>query len=434
MSINWHLILSMVLAALLPVALIATGVELRRVRFRIVQDLQSTIFAGAANLPQVLLAMARYGPLKDTDHPGRQDEVRYWSGAFIYMMVSFLGFAVLFIPVSSLLSSDMSFGIADSVFWAPVKTEPSTRPSAAAIAGFAFLGGYVFNLRYLITQTLNQELSALAFVRSALRLLQGVILAMAVYHVGAASLGGADGLQSGTLAAALLLAFVLGYFPDLGIARIAEMARVHVKTVNKSALSEAKIVPLEMIDGIDHEIAFRLQESNLYDVQNLAVANPLELYAETPYTLLQTFDWILQAQLCLSVGPRSFIELKKHRIRTIFDLERAVLSVGVPAAYLRAIACVLLVDSSECFRGAVGLSKKYEECVDDPEAQPTVIRHLVAVMADDLHVHRLRALWQAVTESTAGFTKEGRPLWLFNTGWLPGDDGIEPQNEVNGGV
>jgi hypothetical protein len=428
---NWHLILAFALAALLPIALIATGVELRRVRLRVVEDLRDTVFVGHSDLPQLVLALARYDRAKGK-RPGRQDEVKYWAGALIYTLVCMLGFTLLLNPVAYLIGdAGLALNISNSLFWLPDPPAGASQADAlrrsAAIAGVAFLGGYVFNMRYLIRQTLNQELSALAFVRSALRLIQGIILAMVAYHVGAtafpdpAAVTQTTGTASPGLAAGLAVAFVLGYLPDLGLGRIAQWARLQVKAVDQDALARTRIIPLEVIDGIDHEVAFRLQESNLFDVQNLAVTNPIELYAETPYTLLQAFDWVLQAQLCLVTGPKTFADLKQHRIRTIFDLERAILSEGVPDEYLRALACVILSDSSSCFRTTIGLPAKYEECPGGATASAVTIRHLVAIISDDLHVHRLRALWIVITSTTKGVSDSGKPLWLFNVGPLPGD-------------
>lgn len=435
---NYHLILAVVLAALLPAALVITGVELRRVRLRIVQDLQNTVFREDPNLPQLLLARARYdratqqmprgeGGSRLSGPPmvrfGRQDEVKYYFGATIYTLICTGGFILLFVPVKILFgATTWPLNIPEALFWLPEILSGIQNPDAirrtAAIAGIAFLGGYIFNVRYLIRQTLNQELSALAFVRAGLGLVQGVVIAVAVYHVGATIL---PGESDAGMAVALGAAFTLGYFPDIGISRIAQIARIHIKAVDKNALEKARIVPLEIVDGIDHEIAFRLQESNLFDVQNLAVANPIEIYAETPYTLLQVFDWVLQAQLCLVAGVDAFNELKRHKIRTIFDLERAMLASGVPDRYLRALAAVLLCDASDDFRKAIGLPVDPAQPDATGEVVTLVIRHIVAIVSDDLHVHRLRALWRAIMETTAGTGNGNSPIWLFETDPLPGD-------------
>ena len=58
-AMNWHLIFAVALAAVLPIALIITGVELRRVRLRFVQELEEDLFKGK-DLPQLVLARKRY--------------------------------------------------------------------------------------------------------------------------------------------------------------------------------------------------------------------------------------------------------------------------------------------------------------------------------------------------------------------------------------
>lgn len=427
---NWHLVLAASLALLLPIALIVTGAEIRRVRLRVVEDLRDTVFLGERNLPQLVLALARYQRSSRHDgRPTRLDEVRQWAGAFFYGAVCLLGFSLLFNPVAYLVAvKGYAIGVPDALFWQPTAkgaTEATLR-QAAAIAGAAFLGGYVFNIRYLIRQTLNQELSALAFVRSALRIVHGMIVGVVVYHVGAVVIdrvnGDASGVGQGGLAAGLAVAFVLGYLPDRALDRIARLARITLKNVDERVFDHSRIVSLEAIDGIDHEISYRLQESNLFDIQNLATINPIELYAETPYTLLQCFDWILQAQLCLVVGVDGFFSLKRHKIRTIFDLERAVLSRGAPAHYLQAVAEVLLPDAIAAFRTRIGMG---ESAAEAPAAGGGVdaltLRHMVAILSDDLHVHRLRLLWLAIARTTGGNDDARKPLWLFDTDPLPGD-------------
>jgi hypothetical protein len=435
---NWHLVLAALLAVLLPAALLITGVELRRVRLRIVEDLRNTVFAGPhSDLPQLRLAQARYDRARNSNAGagGRQDEAKQYLGALIYALVCLLGFVLLFDPYTSLINGDtlpgLQLGVADALFWntgdsSGTDTATYVRRSVAT-AGFAFLGGYVFNISYLVQQTLNQELSALAFARAALRLIQGVFLAVAAFHVFANVVpGGAfkEAVSESGFVVGLGAAFIFGYYPDPALRLISRSSGVAMKYANQKALEKSEIIPLEIIEGIDHVTSFRLQENNLHDVQNLAVANPIELYVETPYTLVQTFDWVLQAQLCLVVGVDAFIELRRHRIRTIFDLERAVLSKGVPGDYLRAIASVILSDSTPCFRKALGLAGDYQDCAARPVAgTDLMIRHVVAIISDDLHVHRLRALWGTFMKNTGGLDEHHKTLWLFDVGWLPGDVG-----------
>jgi hypothetical protein len=73
--------------------------------------------------------------------------------------------------------------------------------------------------------------------------------------------------------------------------------------------------PLDLIDGIDPSIGFRLNELDFGDVQNLATANPVELFVETPYSFGQIIDWMAQAQLLAELGPKGFLDARQQGVR-----------------------------------------------------------------------------------------------------------------------
>jgi len=425
-----YFILPALLAALVPLALIATRQELRRVRLRLVEELRRTLFKHEPDLPQLELVAARYRATADETGRTRQGLVMIWTGAAFFFAVSFVGFALLLVPRNLLLSASPAFPkITYSLLWAIRTVEAGPKEAlddlalAVSVAGIAFLGGYVFQLRYLIRATINLELSALAFVRASLQILQGMIVALVAYRViYAVGIQAQGGVASAAAATALGAAFIFGLFPNLGLMKIAKFVRVRAKTVDEDAMAAARIVPLEVIDGIDAETAFRLEESNLFDVQNLAAVNPIALYAESPFSLHEILDWVLQAQLCTNVGARAFGMLKQHKIRTIFDLERAVLARDAPPAYLRAIGAIFFDGADPAFRRAIGLPAAAAGApLDGGEIDPEAVRHAVAIIVDDLHIHRLRALWRTMLRSTAG--QDDKSPWLFETGPLPGDPG-----------
>jgi hypothetical protein len=429
---NWYLVLAGIFATTPPLALFVTRFELKRSRKRIVDDLRATIFKDHEALPQIELAAARYsrGGLGERQSWAPSKTLEMLGGLF-FMLIAFFGFALLFVPFDWLVDRHPAFPrIAPSVLWsastiscrspaAECKISPSIDlVRSAAIGGFAFLGAYIFQLQFLTRATINQELSSLSFVRSALRILMGVAMALVIYAtIGVPGLTHGEAIVGiGGMGVALGFAFVIGYWPTLGLEKLTKWLKVKIKQIDSEALQSSKTIPLEVIDGIDTEISFRLEESNLFDVQNLATINPISLYAETPYTLYECFDWVLQAQLCIVVGHRGFKALKAHNIRTIFDLERAVLAEGAPQEYVCAIGQVLFGEASETFLTRIGL----------PPAQPPtvtadIIRHAVAIMGDDLHIHRLRALWGTILHTTAG-DEEYQARWLFKTGSLPGED------------
>jgi len=439
MIVSPYLFWALATAALAPLALIVARHELRKVRYRLVEELRVNIFKDEPNLPQLELAAARYRAGRDEAGETRQEAVQIWTGAFIFTALCFAGFSILLVPTSQLLSGTPTFPqVTASLLWSQGYAAGPLREAALAdlartltIAGISFLGGYVFQVRYLIRATLNQELGALAFVRATMNVLQGMIVALVAYRVEVVLIDGAltagargaavDAAGPVAFAAAMAVAFVLGLYPNLGLNRISKVAKIRWKEVDELAMSASKLIPLQVIDGIDSETAFRLEESNLYDVQNLATVNPISLYAESPFPLMEVFDWVLQAQLCANVGTRAFIALRDHKIRTIFDLERAVLAEGAPPEYVRAIGALFFADATPAFRTRIGLPATAEGApVAGAEISIETVRHAAAIMGDDLHVHRLRALWRLMLKTTMGRTDTDSP-WLYQTGPLPGD-------------
>ncbi|WP_291299303.1 hypothetical protein [Elioraea sp.] len=196
---------------------------------------------------------------------------------------------------------------------------------------FAFFGAYIATIRALIRAVSNFDLSPLTFFRANIHIICTIVLAVVFWKIagfaGDALLtvpdlapleeAGRDlGFGMFILAATL---FGLHYrLADRILARY--WTRGHIKRENRLALEETTVVPLELISGIDQEIRSRLEDHNLLDVQNLAYANPIMLFVETPYGIYQSIDWVAQAQLANSVGVTRFIALQAIGVRTIFDL------------------------------------------------------------------------------------------------------------------
>jgi hypothetical protein len=223
----------------------------------------------------------------------------------------------------------------------------------------------------------------------------------------------------------------LGYLPDsatkfalLRLQSLMSWVKMDDDRFNKIT----RITPLDALDGIDYATRFRLQECGIYDVQGLATYNPIMLHIESPYGIYQAVDWIAQAQLCHLVGIEKFLVLRELQIRTIFDLERAIdfrkggagetdspeefdlLLAGVlvaPTQNLRDVCSfsgiqLLMVDDNSVktaqdpdefcrwFREKLGLTTADVK---------TRVEHMMGWIADDLHVRRLRRIWQEISES-----------------------------------
>jgi hypothetical protein len=271
--------------------------------------------------------------------------------------------------------------------------------NVVTIISYAFMGAFIFSLAYLLRAVTNFELGPLSFLRMAVQIVLAVLTAVVLWRTwqnlpelaaklggagaavgvaggGAAALamsganrkpsmgqsaagGGAVGAALGAGAGAVLnsnaptnvvpdlapawiaIAFLIGFFPDLGLRYIVSRVPLTLKRERDDVLQASGATSVEVIDGIDYAKRIRLEENDIADVQNLATTNPIMLYVETPFQFLECFDWVAQAQLCAAVGPDRFVELRRRNIRTIFDLRDAVLFESATPDVLKALGAIL---------------------------------------------------------------------------------------------
>lgn len=325
-------------------------------------------------------------------------------------------------------------------------TAPELRTHLSLIGGLAFAGAYLAAIRGFMRGLAVFDLSAFTFIRYTVESIVSVVFVMALFRAlpdptFGLSLAGTNVPTTGEAAAAtsngqaisriwLILAPVLGYLPDsatkFALLRLQSLAWVKMDDDRFNKIT--RITPLDALDGIDYATRFRLQECGIYDVQGLATYNPIMLHIESPYGIYQAVDWIAQAQLCHLVGLEKFLVLRELQIRTIFDLERAIdfrktgggdadspeefdlLLAGVlvaPTQNLRDVCryggtSLLMVDQTTVksaaspddfcrwFREKLGL---------EPNEVKSRVEHMMGWIADDLHVRRLRRIWQEISDS-----------------------------------
>jgi hypothetical protein len=206
-----------------------------------------------------------------------------------------------------------------------------------------------------------------------------------------------------------------------------------IKTTDDRFTEISRVTSLDIIDGIDFETRFRLEECGIFDVQNLATYNPVMLHIETPYGIYQAIDWIAQAQLCHIVGQEKFLMFREVNVRTIFDLERAIDSIHSPVAYDDIYAAILFAPSDNLKKAAAISQFRFlirdsnnvtrqvnveEYCAwardqvqpaskagdagapqNNPNLFSEAIEHMMAWISDDLHIRRLRRLWLDISDS-----------------------------------
>lgn len=408
LTIAAHISAALFAALLFPMTLLFTRRRIRDRRQRVIADLSESFFKEAESLPVLDYVRSKYS-LHHRNEPASDESFgALLISAIPYLILSWLGFVLLLTPMEHLLPSGDRYVslLAPTFFWSDgVAADPDTLKRVGLVIAVGFLGAYLFTAKVMMRAVQNYELSQLIILRCGAQLAAGVISAFIMFR---ALHSTATGVEVGDLKIAaeaatgvwLGLAFFCGYTPDLGMTLVARRLRLKfMKEVDADALKSVPAVPLEILDGIDYDVRYRLDEANIADLQNLATANPLLLFVETPFGLYETLDWVLQAQLCLIVGSRRYVLLKQHNIRTVFDLERAVLGDEAPDPMVRMVGEILFGEP------ATGRPAAADGSLDLDS-----VRFAVMTMLDDLHVHRLRQLWQYIYRQ---ISSEDGCDWLY---------------------
>ncbi len=339
------------------------------------------------------------------------------------MLTAFMTF-VLFLPSQQLHTMlGGSPGVTILSVGGSGEVGPKDYENAVALASIAFAGAFLYCLRLFLTALLAFDLSAATFLRAFVHTLFAIMLAVIIgrFAPDLRPVGGAVAQSAVALdrkaaakennAAAdasvktqpvskvmLLLAFAIGFLPDTGFAWMAGKARLILSSSARNGERRASVTPLTVIDGIDFMTAYRLNERRISNVQSLAAANPIMVQVEMGAGIFTIMDWIAQAQLCTAVGPHRFLLLRRLNIRTIFDLEQAVLDPAAPLGLKQMVGTALLASDGKTsvFRdfGFRPLDVTYRpfDKVLTAWVKVEVIEHLVRLMMDNLYIKRFRQI------------------------------------------
>jgi hypothetical protein len=375
---------------LVPIGVYVGRMNVRASRREIVLDLERLFqFAKADDgrpiiLPSFELVKYKYDPDSNPERSGlglNANSIRYYVfPVLIYVLLSFLCFEFAFTPRGP--------------------GQPSFYENPAGWQGmvtYTFLSSYVWTLQYLVRRIANFDLSPVSFFAAFLHITLALFVSATVAQSGilGSAVPGLDGMKLNIAAA-----FIIGFVPDLFVsAMIAKFPWVRLRRVSPASRALQEELPLDMILGIDPFMKLRLGEFEIEDVQNLATINPIQIFVETPYGLYEVIDWVAQAQLILAVGPERTMSLRKIHVRTIFDLEKCL---DNPVLHAK-VAQILLGDEVKTSEHAIDLplqeSAIGSERVLDQKDQLSAV---IAYIRDDLHVRRLRQIWDVINGSLNG--------------------------------
>jgi len=168
---------------------------------------------------------------------------------------------------------------------------------------YGFIGAYAFVTGMLIRRFYQSDLRPSAYASAVLRIIL-VLLIVAVLHQ---VIGGTAAMATH---AELAVAFVIGFFPLVGIQFLQRATSKALRLVVPPIVSE---YPLDQLDGLNLWYEARLTEEGVEDMQNLTTMNLVDVILHTRVPPGRLVDWTDQAFLLIHLDKTDRAELNELR-------------------------------------------------------------------------------------------------------------------------
>lgn len=236
---------------------------------------------------------------------------------------------------------------------------------------FAGYGAYVWAVQILVGRINSGSVTGRFLVRLSLQCAAALVIGAVAGQTRLA-------LALGSPNQALFFYFIVGLFP--GWARTALRRRASaILTPDETGCGT---LPLCLVDGLDEDIADRLWEQGMNDVQHLATADPVDLMLRTNYSPKRVLDWIDQAILIQYVRGKIAI-FRGMGVRGAIDLcvlyGRAYATTAPPPPQDREVK-----DASETL----------DALATKADMNRAALARIAAALSEDDNVRFVWLLWQ----------------------------------------
>jgi hypothetical protein len=201
--------------------------------------------------------------------------------------------------------------------------QPSASIQATSrVVLWGFTGAFLYSFTTIWRRFMALDITPNAYTYIGIRFLSSIITGGVVGAVIGSGLSTAVGTPVSDRACTPICAtvFIVGIFPDFGLAYLREVARKYLGKVVDSELETT----LLQVSGINlwHESRFR--QDGIENAHNLASTDLPRLVRSFPFPVGQLVDWVDEAILLTNTGPEQRTKLAAAGVRRASTVLRAV--------------------------------------------------------------------------------------------------------------